>query len=93
MKITIIATGFEKKPEDENRTSQKIGVTGKTKPEQKTSERGDVFTKPEPKPVSPAPDTAGAVKRPIAKPAPKRPAAPADDDDFDDILNLVKKKK
>ena len=87
MKITIIATGFEKKPEDENRTraTKKNPVAAKVEAA-RPAPAGDVFTKP-----APRAEAAEPAKRPVrpARPAP----TPTDDDDFDDILNLVKKKK
>ncbi len=83
MRITIIATGFEKKPEDEQRNETKKKQIAAKAEESKPAARGDVFTKQE------RPEAAEPVKRPVKKPTPP----PADDDDFDDILNLVKKKK
>jgi cell division protein FtsZ len=86
MKITIIATGFEKKPED----AQREGATVKKNPN---------FSKEEPKvapvqqrPVSkPGEGVRKPVQqRPIAKPAPK---PVIEDDDFDDILSMMKNTK
>ncbi|MBE6634446.1 MAG: cell division protein FtsZ, partial [Ruminococcaceae bacterium] len=90
MKITIIATGFEKKPEDAARG----GVSVKTNP-------GSPFKKETPaevpadKPIPPAPKAAPEGRKPApAKPGvrPVRPAPPkpADEDEFDDILDMVK---
>ena len=93
MKITIIATGFQKKPEDANRT----GTTVKTNP-------GSPFRREAAQPASPAAARPAAPtgarpaqpQRPAARPAqpPQRPAsrpapAPAADDDFDDLFNMV----
>ena len=87
MKITIIATGFEKKPEDALRS----GATVKTNPE-------SPFRK-EPARVAPAgarPAPAAApqqrpaqpeqIRRPAPKPAPK----PAADEDLDDLLDMMR---
>lgn len=94
MKITIIATGFEKKPEDENRA----GVTVKTNPGSPfRREAVSQNSAPAGRPASPA------VQRPAPAPQPARPAqtrpaqrppqrpapAPAADDDFDDLFNMV----
>ena len=91
MKITIIATGFQKKPEDANRT------TVKTNP-------GSPFRREAAQPAAPAAARPAAPtgarpaqpQRPAARPAqpPQRPAsrpapAPAADDDFDDLFNMV----
>ena len=93
MKITIIATGFQKKPEDANRT----GTTVKTNP-------GSPFRREAAQPAAPAAARPAAPtgarpaqpQRPAARPAqpPQRPAsrpapAPAADDDFDDLFNMV----
>ncbi len=89
MKITIIATGFEKKPEDALRG----GATVKTNPE-------SPFKKEAPKATPAAPahkPTAPAGQAPARKPAPKaapvqRPAPKpvAEDDDLDDLLDMMK---
>ena len=87
MKITIIATGFEKKPGDATRA----GVTVKTNPE-------SPFKKDAPRPAAPAPvqgrpapvrtaPPAEQIRRPMPKPAPK----PVADDDFDDLLDMMKR--
>lgn len=92
MKITIIATGFEKKPED----AMRRGVSVKTNPESpfkkdaaKTVETADkpasarvAPEQPPRKPMAPKPGM-----RPAPRPAPK---AVAEDDDFDDILDMMK---
>ena len=95
MRITIIATGFQKKPEDANRA----GATVKTNP-------GSPFRRDT---VSPAPAQrpAGAPARPMPPQSAQRPAvrpaapaqrsvprpapapAPAEDDDFDDLIDMV----
>ncbi len=84
MRITIIATGFEKKPED----AKRAGVTVKTNPE-------SPFRKDAPKPAASAPAAkpapTAAPKRPA--PAPIRRPAPKpveDDDDMDDLLAMMK---
>ena len=78
MRITIVATGFEKKPEDEYRVIKKV----------------------ETNPESPFKKEAAAKAAPAEKPAPAAPAkkVPAakkeetEDDDFGDILDMLKKK-
>ena len=84
MKITIIATGFEKKPED----AMRRGATVKTNPESPFKKEAP---KAAPAPVAgrPAPQRPAPteqVRRPMPKPAPK----PAADDDFDDLLDMMK---
>jgi len=88
MKITIIATGFEKKPGDANRA----GATVKTNPEspfKKEAPRSAALAPVQgrPTPQRPAPATE-QVRRPMPKPAPKPVAA---DDDFDDLLDMMKR--
>ena len=92
MKITIIATGFEKKPED----AMRRGVSVKTNPESpfkkdaaKTAETAEKSVgakatpeQPPRKPMAPKPGM-----RPAPRPAPK---PVAEDDDFDDILDMMK---
>ncbi|MBE6552819.1 MAG: cell division protein FtsZ [Ruminococcaceae bacterium] len=87
MRITIIATGFEKKPEDAARNVPK--------------NRTSVFQKEAAKAAAPAeapvekkaaPAEAPAVRR-VVKPVPKQTKPVSDDDDFDDILDIVRKKK
>jgi len=76
IKITIIATGFEKKPEDAARTAGKRGsVFGDQQGTAKTA-----------KPVesAPAAEPAKKVVRPAVKSVPK--------DDDDDLLSMFKKK-
>ncbi len=91
MRITIIATGFEKKPEDATRNVSTL----KTNPESPFKRDGVVKTAPaaapEAKPAAPAAKPAGhpPVKK-IVKPAPK--PAPKDDDDFDDLFDMIRKK-
>lgn len=93
MRITIVATGFEKKPEDENRVIKKV----ETNPE-------SPFKKEAPAKVASA--TSGAAEKPVAKataPAAqqpvKKPVKPSpkseskvEDDDFDDLFDMFKKK-
>ena len=87
MRITIIATGFEKKPEDALRK----GATVETNP-------GSPFKK-EPAKAAPAAGAKPApllqrrpaaqpeqARRPMPKPAPK----PAADDDLDDLLDMMR---
>ena len=86
IRITIIATGFEKKPED----AMRGGATVKTNPE-------SPFKKEAPKAVPPQRPATPAGQAPVRKPAPKpapvqRPAPKpaAEDDDLDDLLDMVK---
>ena len=87
MKITIIATGFEKKPEDAMRS----GATVKTNPES-PFKKEPVKAAPAPAAARPAPVQRPAqpqpeqVRRPMPKPAPK----PAADDDLDDLLDMMR---
>ncbi len=92
MKITIIATGFQKKPEDENRA----GATVKTNPgspfrrEAAQSAPAAGVRPAAPGGARPVPPQQRSVPRPA--PAPQRPAprpASAADDDFDDLFDMV----
>ncbi len=87
MKITIIATGFEKKPEDAMRS----GATVKTNPESPfKKEPAKAAPAPAGARPAPAPQARPAqpeqVRRPMPKPAPK----PAADDDLDDLLDMMR---
>jgi cell division protein FtsZ len=93
MRITIIATGFEKKPEDANRNTTSL------RPNQNSPYKTTVRTAPvqapvvEEKPVqtaAPVKPAQPAVKK-VVKPAPK-PAARDEDDDFGDLFGMLKKK-
>ena len=85
MRITIIATGFSKKDEDDKRT---ITVTAKPVEEQRREE-------------APAANTSFAapsvVARPVAEtPAPRKVESNDNgfsDDDFDDMMSIFKKRK
>ena len=83
MKITIIATGFEKKPDDATRVVNGV----KKNPESPYS----TFSKAEPvKKAEPAPAAAPAqapVKK-VVKTVVKKPVAPKEDD-LDDILSMM----
>ena len=90
MKITIIATGFEKKPEDATRG----GVEVKKNPESpyknvvaKAAPVATAAPAPAAKPATaPAqPTTVKKVIKTVKKPAPKTTV----DDDFDDILGMM----
>ena len=83
MKITIIATGFEKKPDDEKRD---LGLR-KTNPN--TAVPKSVFEK---EAVKPAPAPVAKPAAPVAKPQPKPAPKPqkVDDDDFDDMLDMIR---
>ncbi len=84
MKITIIATGFPKKPGDANRA----GVTVKKNPG--SPFRQDVEQNAQ-KPAQPT-QTKPAQPRPAEQKRPTRPATVADDDGFDDLMNMVNRK-
>ncbi len=91
MRITIIATGFEKKPEDANRNVSNL----KTNPESPFKRDSATRTAPVAAPAAKAEPAA----KPAAEPAPVKkvvkPAAkpaPKDDDDFDDLFDMFKKK-
>ena len=83
MRITIVATGFEKKPEDASRVITKV----ETNP-------ASPFTKKEAAPAAPkAAEKAEAKPAPVKKPVPKAaPKAAKEEDDFDDLFDLFKKK-
>ncbi len=90
MRITIIATGFEKKPEDANRHVSNL----KTNPESPFKKEGVVKAAPaapvaEVKAEAPAAKPAAPVKK-VVKPAPKPETK--DDDDFDDLFDMIRKK-
>ena len=95
MRITIIATGFQKKPEDANRA----GATVKTNPGS-PFRRDTVSPAPAQRPAGaparpmppqsaqrPAVRPAAPAQRPVPRPAPA--PAPAEDDDFDDLIDMV----
>jgi cell division protein FtsZ len=87
MRITIVATGFEKKPEDENRVIKKV----ETNPE--SPFRKEAPAKPAAAPVAqPAAKPAAPAAQPVKKPAAKPASKPADDDDFGDLFDMFKKK-
>lgn len=99
MKITIIATGFQKKPEDANRA----GATVKTNPgspfRKEAVNPNAAVTRPAPAaqerrapqqpPQRPVIRPAAPAQRPAPRPAP----APAADDDFDDLFDMVNRRK
>lgn len=81
MKITIIATGFEKKPEDAMRRIAGV-PTNPESPFRKESAK----TVAAPKVVRPvAEEPAKKIVKPVQRPAQKRV-----DDDDDDILDMMK---
>ncbi len=92
MRITIVATGFEKKPEDENRVIKKV----ETNPESPFKKEVPAKTAPvssavTEKPVSKAAPVAQQPVKKTVKPSPK-PESKAEDDDFDDLFDMFKKK-
>jgi hypothetical protein len=83
MRITIIATGFEKKPEDATRNINTI---------EKNS--NSPFIKKEAA-AAPAPAEATVEEKPAAQPVKKvikKPAPKKEADDFDDLFDMFKKK-
>ncbi|MBQ8311514.1 MAG: cell division protein FtsZ [Clostridia bacterium] len=92
MRITIVATGFEKKPEDEHRVIKKV----ETNPESPFKKEAPA-TKAAPA-AAPAVEKSAPTAKPAAAPAQPvkkvvKPAAkPADDDDFGDLFDMFKKK-
>lgn len=104
MKITIIATGFEKKPEDLHRPAAPAVRTNPESPFKKEAPKAapaaPAARPATAQPTRPAvpgnqapvrrPAPASAPARPAARPAPRPAPKPADDDDFDDILDMMK---
>jgi cell division protein FtsZ len=85
MSITIVATGFEKKPEDEYRVIKKV----ETNPESPYKKEAPVAQPA--KPATPAQPAAPA--QPAKKPAPAPADKNSDDDDFNDLFAMFGKKK
>ena len=104
MHITIIATGFAKKDEDAQRTVNKVKPNPESPfrsqaPAGQRSAQGTNVQRPAPagqRPAAPAgARPAAPQQRPAPAPAPARKPAPAqsaavEDDDFDDILTMMK---
>jgi cell division protein FtsZ len=89
MRITIIATGFEKKPEDaERKLKVKTNDNSPDDLKQKTV-AGTVFGKP----VAPKAVDAEAKKPVQQKVEPKKPAPADDEDGYDDLLGMFSKTK
>ena len=84
MRITIIATGFEKKPEDATRRIP--GVT--TNPE--SPFRKEAAKAPAQETRAPQKPAEGAPVKRLVKPV-QKPVV--EDDDFDDILAMMKNSK
>ena len=104
MRITIIATGFAKKEEDAQRAVNKVKPNPESpfraqapaaqRPAAPAGQRPAVPQRPA-APAAPAAQRPAAPQRPAPAPAPARKPAPApkpavEDDDFDDILNMMK---
>lgn len=90
MRITIVATGFEKKPEDATRVINKV-ETNQNSPFPKKDATAAAPKAAAPKAAeAPAARPAAPAKKPMPKPAPK--PAPKDEDEFDDLFDLFKKK-
>ncbi len=88
MRITIIATGFEKKPEDAERAGKNYKTNANTPGDLKPAARESVFVKSSP---AAAPAAQPAPVRKVVKPAPK-PVKDEDDGDFDGLLDMFKKR-
>ena len=86
MRITIVATGFEKKPEDEHRVIKKVETNPESpfKKEAPAKQSAPVAAPVAQKPAAPAAQPVKKVVKPAAK--------PADDDDFGDLFDMFKKK-
>ncbi len=85
MRITIIATGFEKKPED----AQRGGTTVKTNP-------GSPFRKDAPTVANQSAEKKPAIQgKPMQKPAarPVQKPQPKQDDDFEDLFAMMRATK
>ena len=104
MHITIIATGFAKKDEDAQRTVNKVKPNPESPfrsqtPAGQRPAQGANMQRPAPaqrpaapagqRPVAPQQRPAPAPQAPVRKPAPAQSAA-VEDDDFDDILTMMK---
>ena len=90
MKITIIATGFEKKPGDETRDVSTV-KTNSASPFKK-----EVLTRTPVTPAQEAPaakQEAPAPVKKVVKPAAKPTAPKDDDDDFTDLFDMMKSSK
>ena len=104
MHITIIATGFEKKDEDAQRTVNKVKPNPESPfrsqtPAGQRPAQGANMQRPAPaqrpaapagqRPAAPQQRPAPAPQAPVRKPAPAQSSA-VEDDDFDDILTMMK---
>ncbi len=91
MRITIIATGFEKKPEDATRDVSNLKVNPESPFKKDSATRSGAAQTAAPAKTEPVQKTAepAPVKK-VVKPAPK-PVAPKDDD-FDDLFDMFHKK-
>ena len=104
MHITIIATGFAKKDEDAQRTVNKVKPNPESPfrsqtPAGQRPAQGANMQRPAPaqrpaapagqRPAAPQQRPAPAPQAPVRKPAPAQSAA-VEDDDFDDILTMMK---
>ena len=93
MRVTIIATGFEKKPEDADRKVNTVKTNDNSPDDLKQkSVAGTVFGKTNAG-AQRAAEAAPAKQAAQPKPEPKKPAKADDDDDFDDLLGMFNKKK
>ena len=86
MRITMIATGFEKKPEDATRVVNEVKKNPGSPFQRAESAKAPAAPLAEKPAAAPAQAPVKKVVKPVAKPAPKV----EDDDDFDDILAMMK---
>lgn len=86
MRITMIATGFEKKPEDATRVVNEVKKNPGSPFQRAESAKAPAAPVAEKPAAAPAQAPVKKVVKPVAKPAPKV----EDDDDFDDILAMMK---
>lgn len=86
MRITMIATGFEKKPEDATRVVNEVKKNPGSPFQRTETAKAPAAPVAEKPAAAPAQAPVKKVVKPIAKPAPKV----EDDDDFDDILAMMK---
>lgn len=92
MKVNIIATGFEKKPEDATRTINSVSTNSNSPFKKVAPARSEAAPAAE----KPAESAQGAEAQPVkkvAKPVARPVQKPVEDDDFDDILDMMKSSK
>ena len=90
MRITIIATGFEKKPEDATRQVKDTKKNDNAPGDLKNRSTGSVFGRPAPQPVREARPV--VEEKPVVVKKVVKAAAPVEDDDSDDMLAMFRRK-